>query len=532
MSLKEKFFSEALMKETAKQKLGLVIKDGAINSDKIADGSVTTAKLADNAVNTSKLVDGSVTTVKIADYNITSEKLAERSITTTKIAELAVGSEEIAGSAITTDKIAQGAVILENMAEDSLSAKNHSFTSSQNIKATNVQDAIDEVKKELIDDTADIEAAITEHDTSIQNLSTELNNKANIDDVYIKTEVDTKVSAIDTKVDNKLNKVSDTATTLTVDNSSDDSGNETEALTVNGNITLNPSKAKGTGPILSISSGVNTESSGIEVSGTSVHPGHISVRGYLNIPSADAEITTTSENGSTSVTIANSGFKIYPIAYKSTDADKSMGYFLSNVTGAKLYIPEINNSHTIVIDNQLTNLQNTLTQSIATKADSDDVYSKTETDDKITALQNTVASQQNTIASQQATITSLQNVIYGITLGATADEVKAQYEDVKNLLESISTNITYNSEHTDTNVVGIYGTSASGDKIAIWQEDVTDQGGDVTGHVINYGYTADSSAPYFTLYSIDTEGNITVDNSVLSGDPKMYGAKLGGIIEG
>lgn len=59
------YFSEAMLKDKPKKKLGLIINDGA----------VTTRKLANEAVTEEKLAENSVSTDKIKDHNVTWDKL-------------------------------------------------------------------------------------------------------------------------------------------------------------------------------------------------------------------------------------------------------------------------------------------------------------------------------------------------------------------------------------------------------------------------------------------------------------------------
>jgi len=97
--------------------LGLInniceVKDGAIDSTKLADLAVTTAKLADSAV----------TSVKLADGSVTSAKIVNGAVTTDKISNLAVTSAKIAGSAVTTDKIANLAVTNAKLADGSVTS--------------------------------------------------------------------------------------------------------------------------------------------------------------------------------------------------------------------------------------------------------------------------------------------------------------------------------------------------------------------------------------------------------------------------
>ena len=76
----------------------------------LADGSVTTAKLATDAVSTVKIAADAVTTAKIADANVTALKLGADAVTTAKIIDDAVTSAKIAADAVTTAKIIDDAV--------------------------------------------------------------------------------------------------------------------------------------------------------------------------------------------------------------------------------------------------------------------------------------------------------------------------------------------------------------------------------------------------------------------------------------
>lgn len=99
------YFSEAMLKDKPKKKLGLIINDGAVTTRKLANKAVTEEKLADDAVTTDKIKNSNVTTLKIADKNITTEKIADQNVTTEKIADNNVTTEKIRDNAIVTDKI-------------------------------------------------------------------------------------------------------------------------------------------------------------------------------------------------------------------------------------------------------------------------------------------------------------------------------------------------------------------------------------------------------------------------------------------
>ena len=79
------------------------IANDAVTADKLApdvsftpdDGSITAAKLANNAVTTTKLANNAVTTAKLADANVTTAKLANNAVTTAKLADANVTAPKI-----------------------------------------------------------------------------------------------------------------------------------------------------------------------------------------------------------------------------------------------------------------------------------------------------------------------------------------------------------------------------------------------------------------------------------------------------
>ena len=76
------------------------------------DGTVTEAKLADSAVTARKIADGSVSGVKIADgaFGVDTQNLADGAVTAAKLGASAVTTEKIGTFAVTAEKIDGGAV--------------------------------------------------------------------------------------------------------------------------------------------------------------------------------------------------------------------------------------------------------------------------------------------------------------------------------------------------------------------------------------------------------------------------------------
>ena len=99
---------------------GDVIAAGAITEAKLGTDAVTSAKIADNAVTSAIIAADAVTTAKIADDAVTNaliatdavnqDSIAANSVTATQIVAGTITASEIASNAITTAKIATGAI--------------------------------------------------------------------------------------------------------------------------------------------------------------------------------------------------------------------------------------------------------------------------------------------------------------------------------------------------------------------------------------------------------------------------------------
>jgi len=97
------------------------IAGSAVTTAKIADDAVTAAKIADNAINSdrlsnsavssAKLATNSVTTAKISDGNVTTAKLANDAVTADKIADNSVGAAQLAAGALTNTEVDSSAAI-------------------------------------------------------------------------------------------------------------------------------------------------------------------------------------------------------------------------------------------------------------------------------------------------------------------------------------------------------------------------------------------------------------------------------------
>ena len=94
------------------------IELAAIITELLADRSVTEQKIALLAITTALLADEAVTEAKLSDGAVTSAKLGAGSAITEKIADKAVTTAKLADTGVTTGKIANGAVTKAKLGSD------------------------------------------------------------------------------------------------------------------------------------------------------------------------------------------------------------------------------------------------------------------------------------------------------------------------------------------------------------------------------------------------------------------------------
>lgn len=98
------------------------VADGSITSAKLAFGAVETANIGNRAVTDGKIADNAVVARTIPDGTITGEKIDLNAVTGNKIADDAITSSKIEDGAVTDAKIANGAVTGAKIADGTITA--------------------------------------------------------------------------------------------------------------------------------------------------------------------------------------------------------------------------------------------------------------------------------------------------------------------------------------------------------------------------------------------------------------------------
>ena len=97
------------------------IADGAVTSEKVAAGAIGTAAIADDAVTYDKIKDKAVGSAKLADNGVSAKKIASNavqerhifdgSVTQSKLAAESVSSAKLAPNAVTNEKVGDKALV-------------------------------------------------------------------------------------------------------------------------------------------------------------------------------------------------------------------------------------------------------------------------------------------------------------------------------------------------------------------------------------------------------------------------------------
>ena len=99
---------------------GSVIAAGAITEAKLGTDAVTNAKLADNSVNTAQIAADAVETAKIADNAVTNALIATDAVNQDSIAANAVTATQIVTGTITASEIATNAITTAKISADAI----------------------------------------------------------------------------------------------------------------------------------------------------------------------------------------------------------------------------------------------------------------------------------------------------------------------------------------------------------------------------------------------------------------------------
>ncbi|MCI8359755.1 MAG: hypothetical protein HFE86_00270, partial [Clostridiales bacterium] len=102
---------------------GEKIAGNTIDYTKLQSNAVTFEKLASGAVRTEKIIDGAVTTQKLADGAVTTEKYGFKSIKGDHIKDYAIGWGHLQDNAVAASKLQNDAVIAEKLADDAVTTE-------------------------------------------------------------------------------------------------------------------------------------------------------------------------------------------------------------------------------------------------------------------------------------------------------------------------------------------------------------------------------------------------------------------------
>lgn len=131
-----------------------VLSDGSVTAAMLADGAVTTPKLAAQAVTSAKIADGAVGYTQIGaeaikngniqDGQITGSKMADQSIPGSKLNNKTITGTQIADKAITADKIADATITGAQIAAETITNEeiaNKTIIANQKLENGSIDEA-------------------------------------------------------------------------------------------------------------------------------------------------------------------------------------------------------------------------------------------------------------------------------------------------------------------------------------------------------------------------------------------------------
>jgi len=148
------------------------IKDLAITAAKIANGAITADKMSEGAFGTSALAEAAVTAIKIARGAVTSEKLQDGSVTNLKIVDGAVGTSKLEDGAVNTSKIKDGAVTTDKIGEKAITEKKMADGAVTTDKMSDGAVTEEKLAKAFLDTIKHMGTDLTTLQNSFKNLST------------------------------------------------------------------------------------------------------------------------------------------------------------------------------------------------------------------------------------------------------------------------------------------------------------------------------------------------------------------------
>ena len=96
------------------------IGDNSITTDKLANGAVTSAKIASKGIETGNIADGAISNDKLAANAVTTDEIADEAVTSIKLANYVVTEEKIASNAVGTSNLINNNVTSEKIKWDTM----------------------------------------------------------------------------------------------------------------------------------------------------------------------------------------------------------------------------------------------------------------------------------------------------------------------------------------------------------------------------------------------------------------------------